>query len=49
MGVVKEWLLEQAAKEREEEFREWKRSHPKGDWSDFELDEAFQHAMDKDD
>jgi hypothetical protein len=58
MGLTKQWLLEQAEEERHAEFRAWFRDrfgHGPTDadeakyWDDFELAEAMDHAMDKDD
>jgi hypothetical protein len=58
MGLVKQWQMEQAEAGRHEEFRDWfKDAHgrepTKQDvakyWDDFELDEAMEHALNKDD
>ena len=58
MGLVKQWMIEQAEDARDDEFRAWfKDKHGRNptkkemlrDWDDFELDEALEHAMSKDD
>lgn len=58
MGAVKDMLIEEWEEERNEQAREWlqaKLGRPvtqqeiDAAWSDFELDEAFQQALDKDD
>ncbi len=58
MGLVKQWLMEQAEEERHAEFRAWfrakyRRKPTDADeakyWDDFELAEAFAHAASKDD
>jgi len=58
MGVVKQWQMEQADKERREEFRDWFKDkygrNPTAKdeakhWDDFEMDEAMDHAINKDD
>ena len=58
MGAVKQSQIEQAGAERRQEVREWlqdKLGRPVREveidaaWDDFELAEAFAHAMDKDD
>lgn len=57
MGIVKQMMLEEAEQERRQEVREWleaKRGRRVSEaeidaaWDDFELDEAFEHAMGKD-
>jgi hypothetical protein len=54
MGLVKQWLLGQADEGRIEEFREWFRHRfgrePRDAeytryWDDFELDEAYEWAI----
>jgi hypothetical protein len=59
MGLVKQMMIEEAEREREQECRDWyfaktgkhihNGAHLARVWSDFELDEAFEHAMTKDD
>jgi hypothetical protein len=56
MGIVKQWLMDEAEKERAQEMREWfiakhGRAPRRGeiDISEFEIDEAMEHAMSKDD
>lgn len=58
MGAVKQMLIEEWEDERNEQVREWlmeKLGRPvtqaeiDAAWSDFELDEAYQQALDKDD
>ena len=58
MGLTKQWLMEQAEEERHAEFRAWFRDrygrNPRDGeegkyWDDFEMAEAMNHAMDKDD
>ncbi len=55
MGLVKQWQMEQAEEERNEEFKSWfenrfGRAPNDSDyaryWDEFELDESFEHAMD---
>jgi len=57
MGIVKAWLLEQAEREYEEQILEWNyertgrraRKVTSKMLEDYELDQAFEHAMSKDD
>jgi hypothetical protein len=53
MGAAKQMLLEEAEEERHQEFLEWCRANGRrptdAAYQDFELDEAFEHAMSKDD
>ena len=58
MGLVKQWLINEAEKERRQEVREWlqdrlgrKPTEREIDaaWDDFELHEAMEHALSKDD
>ena len=57
MGAVKQMMLEQAEREYEARIREWyfertgrrARKITSRMVEDFELDEAFEHAMAKDD
>lgn len=58
MGLAKNWQFEEAERERHQDVREWlesKRGREVSEWEisaaawdEFELDEAFFHALDKD-
>ena len=56
MGVMKQWLLEEAEREYEEEIRQWyyhrtgrrPRKITSRMVEDFEFEEAWEHAMSKD-
>ena len=57
MGLVKQWMMEQAEREYEEDILQWyyERTGRKVKTvtsrmvEDYELDQAYEHAMSKDD
>jgi hypothetical protein len=57
MGLVKQWMMEEAEREREQNILRWHyertgrraRKVTARMVDDYELDEAFEHAMSKDD